>query len=327
MLSQKFKSSIYKLFDDKEKGCMYDKSQQKNNYEMENSYYCIFMELQGLSTMGKLGTDECNYNNYIRNGILTCSNGVKDVVDFYLTQLAYLDYMKEESKYIINECLDALDIKYVLSAQMYDKIKEGIKSRMWEYTLLRIHFYAVIRKIYFVWQMDKMLYMPDMMKYIVCVKKMNPNSNLVPIDPYNYFSFPVSCVCDPNIKYEDVYNLFQFVELLVKKYEQVDIFKTLNETLLAEQLAAKQLATEQLAAEQLAADKAIKNNIQKEVLVKKVDKKINAPFGQRPNEISRTELDNLKVQGLKEYCVRMNLNTTRCKVRKDYIDQLLPFVK
>lgn len=55
------------------------------------------------------------------------------------------------------------------------------------------------------------------------------------------------------------------------------------------------------------------------------------PFLPRPPEqdtapqIKReiVKLDGLKIQGLRELCEKNNLNTSRCKLRKDYVELLM----
>jgi hypothetical protein len=42
--------------------------------------------------------------------------------------------------------------------------------------------------------------------------------------------------------------------------------------------------------------------------------------------IGKNELDNLKVSGLRDYCVKFNLSTAECRYRADYIKLLLPYV-
>ena len=44
-------------------------------------------------------------------------------------------------------------------------------------------------------------------------------------------------------------------------------------------------------------------------------------------KISKNVLDNLKIQGLKELCVKNKVATSKCKVRKDYVDLLMPYVE
>ena len=43
--------------------------------------------------------------------------------------------------------------------------------------------------------------------------------------------------------------------------------------------------------------------------------------------IPKNVLDNLKIQGLKELCLKNKVVTTKCKIRKDYVDLLLPYVE
>lgn len=320
MLSQKFKSCIYKLFNDMEKGRLYDKLLQKNNYEMGNSYHCIFAELRSLCCNGKLDSDESNYNNHIHNGILSCSN-VNEIGQTQLSQLEYLDYMKPKSQDIINQCLDAMDINYVLDEKMHCRIKEIITPHVWEFTLLNIHFKTLMRKIYFVWQMDRTMYMPDIMRYIECVKRIRPNNNLVPIDPYIYFTFVLGYMCEPGVKYDDIYDLFQFVKLLFKKYEHVDVFKEVLIKQVSKE-ASKNISVKKIEKP----DQQFIKQASKDILVKKIGITDRQVVEHKP-VISRNELDDLKVQGLKDRCVRLKLNTTYCKVRKDYIDLLLPFVE
>jgi hypothetical protein len=241
MLSQKFKTAIYQLLEEKEKAVHYDRSHTNCNYDM--AYACqniisIFRELSNSSQI--LGTDQNTYDNNIGNGILNSMNNVDhcrktNICDAHIRQLLYLDDMKEENQHAINEYLESLDPNYILDKNIYEKIKDKqtpfifewrILATMWEYPLLKTHFNIMIRKIYFVWCMDKMLYIPDIMKYIEYAKKINQQSNLVPNQPFISFSCIISYISSSQTKYDDVYELFQFMELLIKKYKSIDIFKT-----------------------------------------------------------------------------------------------------
>lgn len=232
MLSQKFKATILLLLDDKEKGKQYDAIQTDRSkmYEMGYSYSIMNMELRDIAR--KLaGNDQNTYNNYICNGILNndvFNNGRKVIHDFYITQLQYLDYMGKDSQNIINECLNALNIDYVIDDTIYEKIKIKLIDTMWEYILIKIHFYKMMQKIYFVWKIDKLLYMPDIMKYMDLVKKVNSNINVCPIDPYITFAHVITYVCNPGTNHDDIYNLLQFVESLIVKYAPINIFEMID---------------------------------------------------------------------------------------------------
>ena len=69
----------------------------------------------------------------------------------------------------------------------------------------------------------------------------------------------------------------------------------------------------------------VKKKIQKEKKVEKIEKVKKVKKGLK--KIPKNTLDNLKVQGLKELCLEYDIVTTKCKVRKDYVDLLLPYAE
>jgi Holliday junction resolvase RusA-like endonuclease len=72
------------------------------------------------------------------------------------------------------------------------------------------------------------------------------------------------------------------------------------------------------------------NSKQKSSLVNEINIKINVEVDTKskknPNNkpFNKNELDNLKIQGLKDLCKHFDLATTKCKVRNDYINLLIP---
>lgn len=204
LLSHKFKLSIYKLIEDKEKAIRYDKLQ--NNNEMELSYINVFQLLRELK-LKLLTTDKDVYNNCVCLGILhdmICNNTDREIHDFYVMQLSHLDKMNKESKYIINECLDALDINYVP--------KKQISESKWKHIVLKIHYNTLLRRIYFLWKTNPSLYISDIIK---CIKYFNKMS---------LYDIPsTSCYSDfvqsfDGIKCDNIFSIFKFMKSLVKKY-------------------------------------------------------------------------------------------------------------
>lgn len=55
-----------------------------------------------------------------------------------------------------------------------------------------------------------------------------------------------------------------------------------------------------------------------------VNIKIDAKDEKEKKQFNKNELDNLKIQGLKDLCKHHNLTTTKCKVRNDYVNLLIP---
>jgi hypothetical protein len=52
--------------------------------------------------------------------------------------------------------------------------------------------------------------------------------------------------------------------------------------------------------------------------------KVDAKDEKEKKQFNKNELDNLKIQGLKDLCKHYNLTTTKCKVRNDYVNLLIP---
>lgn len=229
-LSQKFESCICKLLDIKERAKLYDSFQQENKHEMESAYNNIFMFLRNLNQ--KLGSDVDKYDRYICDEILSDKvreNGIKSIQYYHLKQLKYLNYIKEENQNIINECLNALDITYVLNKGIYKSIKKNLHklSTVWEFTLLQIHFEVLMARIYFVWQTNVEMYTPDMIKYVNYASKFDPK---IDISQYNYinnittyFSLNGMQTCELKIKINDIYHLFNYIEKLIVKYVSVNL--------------------------------------------------------------------------------------------------------
>jgi hypothetical protein len=60
--------------------------------------------------------------------------------------------------------------------------------------------------------------------------------------------------------------------------------------------------------------------------IKEIDQPLDIPIIKpEKKRISINELDNLKVSGLKEYCIKLNLSTVGCRRRDDYIKLLLSY--
>lgn len=332
MLSQKFKLVIDQLIKDKLHANEYDKSLKKYTYEMELSYSEIFPILCELGTNQKLDTDQCNFHNYICNGILSDSNGCANMSEGNIKNLLYLDYMEDDSQKIINELLLALDTQYVLKTKISDKLT----TEMWEFTLLKIHFLTCFRRIYFVWKTDQMLYMPDIIKYIELVKKINSKINISPIDAFFNLKAPMYYFCEA--KNSDILNMFQYIESLVEKYSFINIFKTTHE------LKEKELKEKELREKELREKELKEKNIKEQQLeIKKLSDQYSKDLKLRDQKlqmqkseiqklkqqriISINDLDNLKVPGLRELCIKLKLNTTRCQYRRDYIKLLKPYIE
>ena len=113
------------------------------------------------------------------------------------------------------------------------------------------------------------------------------------------------------------------VEMQLKNIEQEKRLK--EEEQKKEELDKIRLIAKIQAEEKLKADMQLK-------IIERGMKKVGKCMKEKEIEknkikkISKNELDNLKVQGLKDYCVQLKLNTTKCQLRKDYIELLLPHV-
>ena len=82
MLSKKFKDTIYKLIDDKEKACQYDKITKPNKYEAGNSYSIYYQLLEICKVMNqqpKLTKLFFNSTNQFSNCMNYC--GIKNEVE------------------------------------------------------------------------------------------------------------------------------------------------------------------------------------------------------------------------------------------------------
>ncbi len=385
MLSKKFIAAVHKILEKNDYVQHYDITQPIIKYEMTSAHSNIWYCLRELSTNNILGAEQGMYNNSVCNGILSSSvhnNGKKGISNYHIEQVAFLDYINAENQQKISEYLNALDVNYTLDFGMYDKIKDissklVLKHTMWEYALLKIHFHVIMCGIYFVWNTDRLLYIPDIIKFIDYSKKIIQTNNLVPIDAYDKFNIFINLITNSDIKCEDLVNMFQFMESLVKKYALTEIFETIKseKSPKSPDIIQPQLKPSDSSQDLLSQDSSLCDQ-SSEKIHKKTKLKISKPLKstkskstEQKSSVSRStasnsskfatkeiktaskttkssssknsksttknlepmisinELDNIKVQGLKEYCVKFNLNTTKCKVRNDYIELLTPLVK
>lgn len=234
MLSTKYQDIIFKFWNEKSDACTYDEKQTIRTYDMTNAYGDVFQNLRELSQNNILGTDQYCYANCINNSILggnVWNNGRNAMTQQYIDMMRQLDYMKDDSKRIINMCLGAIDINFIADDNIFNKICQECSNantvlsqvdadRISETIVLKIHFNVLLCKIFFVWKSNQQLYYPDVMKYIELVKIMsNTGSNLNPYN--NYAEFRSSFYNIFSAQKERVKDLFQYMELLAKNYKSV----------------------------------------------------------------------------------------------------------
>ena len=223
MLSKKFKDTIYQLIDDKEKACQYDKITKPNKYEAGNSY-SIYYQLLNQVQKSLTSPDNNSYNNYISNCILNndvLNHGKKDIRDYYIENLKYLDYFSDYNQNIINICLNT----YLNPLCYFDiNIFENtlINQSEWKFVLLQIYINKLIQKIYFVWQKDKILYIPDIIQFKDYCKQYN--INFTPLDNYStiYWNIIISC---NTMQSTQLISFLSFLTSLVKKYKDITVFE------------------------------------------------------------------------------------------------------
>lgn len=213
MLSQKFKTVIYQILDDKENAKQYDMTTTPNQWEYSNSYSHFYQALRKLEILNT----QNNFGNYINNCILdfmVLNNGKKAIRDHYIENLKYLDYFSQENQNIINTCLDmSVDLK------MFENVT--LNNSEWKFFLLELYINKLLQKIFFVWKKNTSLYMPDIMLFSENCKKYN--INYTPLDNYNTLYYNIINCCE-KLQYNDLCNLLTFLNQLFQKYKDVNIF-------------------------------------------------------------------------------------------------------
>lgn len=189
-LSKRFEDLVKKIIDSKDKAYRlaaiienFSREIQiqlgKNIYrQITTSYEDQLMLLRKISSILDNDNDKNDFDANICNGILSIdvinngfliNNNIHIINDSrfvisvsvdqcHIDNLKCLDEFSQESKDIINNCLDAFNEDYVLSDDMYDKIKDSVTSsndsHIYEKLILEIHFKIMMYKLYFMWQMD-----------------------------------------------------------------------------------------------------------------------------------------------------------------------------
>ena len=272
MLSEKFKTVIYQILDDKENAKLYDMTTTPNHWEYSNSYSHFYQALRQLEILNT----QNNFGNYINNGILdsnVLNNGKKAIRDHYIENLKYLDYFSPENQNIINTCLDmSVDLK------MFENVT--LNNSEWRFFLLQLYINKLLQKIFFVWKKN-MLYMPDIMLFSENCKKYN--INYTPLDNYNTVYWNIVSSCE-KLQYNDLCNLLTFLNQLFQKYKDVNVFVA--------PVATVPVAT--------------------------------VPVPTKPlSKFIFEDLCKLKVDGLKDLCIKNNIKMKSGAKRDDYEKALL----
>ena len=227
MLSQTFERSVKQLLELKCNASKYEETLPNNNYyQISNGYASILMLLIKIEQIITGANDQNSFTNNIRNGILG-----NDVVNsgtlypHYLQNLKQLDYMTQENQNKINQCLQSLNINYVLNHNLYEQIKTKTKLEYnnYERLILEIHFKVMIHKVFFVWKSDPTLFLPDIMAYNNIISKYD--RTFIPLDDYLKTSSVILNILDRSVNIDDVSKLFKFIESLIMKYAEIKIIK------------------------------------------------------------------------------------------------------
>lgn len=255
MLSDRFEHAVYKILDDQN---VYI-DHKNDNFEMHSSCDDLFQGLRELSLHCILNSKDANdYENYICKGILdkTVLNNRKMHIDnIHIHNLQRINHMTKESQFIISQCIDALNVDHEVDTETYENIKNNKDNYIQkaQTTFLLMHHITMMRIIFLIWETDNALYVKDIMQFIEYAKPLDelfPQgswSTQLPIYNFTKLKSLYQCFTNPNIKFENIYSLIQFMESLIKKYKDIDVFNQLKQRIAEEKLARKKVTEDALA--------------------------------------------------------------------------------
>lgn len=300
MLSDKFKTVILKLLEERAK---FKKLEVKDDVSISgeafgygNSCADILYRLSGIDDILAYGNDKRQCSNYIRNGIL--SNLVINQPEqgcHEIDKIKCVDYFSDDSKDIINKILDAVDLNYVMDDKLFGAIDctKPITTFTIGHvasTVLYMHFLVMITKIHFMWKKDPTVYTNDIEQYnLIAVKY---DSKFTPMSSYYMTRSVIHIMFDkPNIV---------DIKMMIRNLESFVFFKY------------KQNNTKPR--------KVVPQKQSRIVLEKNVKSKI---VPNRNHKFTTQELDEYKINGLKNLCIENGIELTGCSLRIDYIKALL----
>jgi hypothetical protein len=248
-------------------------------------------------------SDLTNDGNHFQNNVL---NHI-DINRNNLTQnnkdsFAHIDYMTQPAKDIMNEYLEiVLNDNYILRS-----IDDPIK--------MKLYFQKLLIPVFVKWRKS------DFSKVYQTVTEFNKltEKHNVTYNPVIYYDEFLWKIWKEIIEKKDVviFELINFLDKLSKDYAQEEKFtKKFEElTLKDESKEVKKEDTKKTAVDH----KNKSNNVKISEIVDSEDDN---------DEDNKFDLDNLKVQGLKDLCKKLKLNTNRCNYRQDYVNLLQAYIK
>jgi len=293
MLSAKYEYMLNQLVANKDAALLHDRS-KNYNYQIHK----IYGKIVSLLRLGDALTntqDKYTYNNFYNNVGIVCSGtlwGTKKGMDLLDTnEILNLNYMDDESKQFISECIDYItNINKKLDKTIYKKLAntDKITSNNKDYIILQIHYLIMMMKIYFIWKNDFINYMADMMPYNNIMEKYN--IKFIPHDINNRQMDFITTALLPNTfkdNIKDLESVIDILEDLVVKYKNIP--NVIDEFKVSTFISAKETNA---------------NKLNKPKLCRPVTRQVIRA------KLTKDDLKKYKVTGLRDLCKERNIRGT-----------------
>lgn len=337
MLSKKLELVQYKLLENKEKAETNDKSKPNNNFWEESSAYgnlimdfklYVGNDLLNLNNQNKLPINEynivsCNILQNIRCNVEVYNGSTRlgsKLSDFEKNSLKQIDYVSSVTKNIISDYCDLiLDDNYALGTNI-------------TINMTKLYFRKIFILLFFRWKNNLVESFQMVNEFNKLLEKINyqinPQMNFS--DNYNQLNSRIeNTFMNLNEKNNYYKQLIIFVEKYIKEYEKLDKYCKSCDNISDDSRNQKQHNVIKNNSEipinvnvNVVNNNEIKNYKVKTKQMKNNDDTKNKESKKR---LVKTDLDLLKVSGLRKKCEELNLNTNKCSLRKDYIELLLPY--
>jgi len=292
MLSQKFEKSVRDIIGWKDcaKKCdenRYAKYKCRNRWEMQLTYNKLIMTLKQFVLSGN---DAYHYVNKVCNGILSniVENGNFKINQIMIGELICLNYFDPVNQKMIHEYLDALDVNYI-AGQIGNQLTKH------EQTVLDIHMYRMLQQIYFIWQSDLNLYLPDFIAFDAILREMD--IQIKPIDSFDEVYYNIFRILSDATKINGVAKIIKHMEMLIHRYDKIKLSDIYGKP--ADLLFDRKNDTNHHTVAQPAL----------------------APVW------TKVELDKYTLNVLKDMCKTQNIDTKGLKKKDEYIDAIMGTVK
>ena len=233
MLSQKFETVVRDLINMRMQTKEYE---NKNNsidepWGMTTSYIHVFGYFRRMNDIFSNSSDSNTYHSYIHNCILDNdieNNGLEhaqmtqEYKKYIINNIKYLDNMHLDTQTIINDCLDVINMEYVIPDEVFNNIGiEQLQIHKISFVfMIDLHFIRMMQKIHFVWKQKPELYFPDITQFNSMMQKYQLN-----YAPMNYYSMNVGIIYRMFEKpsRDDIKSLIRFTESLIMKYKNIKL--------------------------------------------------------------------------------------------------------